>query len=121
MKYFESFTVRVRQKLSNLLSDQFDLTFDAWSTVDTHYVGIVASYSDNNENGYSTVILGLHHCISGEPISREALHILTKILEFHGKTVEKVTALIGDNWQPTDHCRDCLTVGSSAVPATVSN
>lgn len=52
MQYFESLRIRVEQKLSDFFYDRFALIFYGLSTVDTHYICIVASYSTTNKNGY---------------------------------------------------------------------
>lgn len=60
MKYQQNLTRVVEAKLSAMLPQKFALVFDGWSTSDTHYIAIIATFSSSEAKGYSSALLSFY-------------------------------------------------------------
>ena len=87
-----------RKKISHDLSDKFVLVIDGWTHGSTHFIGLFASYKDNNKNGYHTALLGLSPMMS-ETFFTAADHIelIQYVLNVFNKSLTNVVVIIGDD------------------------
>lgn len=98
MRYLPRLVALVEKKISNLLPNKFAIVFDGWTAGTTHYLGVFASFTAHNENGYSTRLLGFSPM--GDETTLDAdehVGYLSYVLELFGYSFENVVALIGDN------------------------
>lgn len=56
-KYMHALTKKVEETIRKLLPNKFALVFDGWSTNDTHYIALFATFPSSNELGYKHVLL----------------------------------------------------------------
>jgi len=97
-KYLVALTAHVESKIRSQLPDRIALVFDGWSSNDTHFVAVYATYSSESELGYNSVLLAFSPF--EDESSQDAIHHLdfTKwVLSNYGKSFANVIALIGDN------------------------
>ena len=50
-------TKKVEEEISRSLPEKFCILLDGWTHNSTHYVGVFASYSSTDANGYQTALL----------------------------------------------------------------
>lgn len=59
MKYLSKLSKVVEERITLQLPSKFSIVFDGWSAVDTHYISVFATFLENNERGYLTLLLGM--------------------------------------------------------------
>ena len=97
-KYMSLITERVEEKVRRKLPDKFALVFDGWTTTDYHYVAVFATFPVENNIGYEAVFLAFSPF--EDDSSQDAAHHLDYVkwvLNYFGKSLENVVAIIGDN------------------------
>lgn len=99
MKLMTGVTKLVEQRISASLPDIFALCFDGWSSGQTHYVALYATFPSSETGcGWDKVLLALSPM--GDETSQNAdehIQFIDRSLEFFGKSRSNVVALIGDN------------------------
>lgn len=98
MRYLPRLTELVEKKISNLLPQTFAIVFDGWTAGTTHYLGVFASFPQQDGTAYSTRLLGFSPI--GDEISlsaEEHIEYLRYVLELFQFTFENVICIIGDN------------------------
>ena len=93
----EKLTCQVEKKISHDLPDKFALVIDGWTYGSTHFIGLFALYT-YNQNGYHTALLGFSPMMS-ETFFTGADHVelIQYILSVFNKSLANVVAIIGDN------------------------
>ena len=99
MKGLLKLTIRVEQKIKELLPYVFALVFDGWSSHGTHFLTIFATWPDIQQtSGYSQAMLSFAPLSDEEHLDaqshKESMH---GILQFYGKDYSNVACIIGDN------------------------
>eukprot|EP00171_Calliarthron_tuberculosum_P021824 IDg21824t1 len=98
VRYLSKLSTRVEDRIRNLLPEKFALIFDGWTSSDTHFVAIFASFPVKSTNGYRTVLLSFSP-FEDEVSQNAKNHYLFAcfVLDLYGKSFNNVVALIGDN------------------------
>lgn len=52
MKYLNTLTEHVENKISQILPSQIALVFDGWTSGSTHYLAVFSSFPAQNDNGF---------------------------------------------------------------------
>lgn len=98
VKYLGLLTQRVESKIRAALPDLFSIAFDGWTEGGTHYLAIFAVVPANNENGYSTYLLGFSPFENEQSQDSEQHKLYTEyVLGLFGKDFKNVAAMSGDN------------------------
>ena len=97
-KYMTKLTNAVELKISASLPDKFALVFDGWSSKDTHYVSIFATYPSFCSSGYEKVLLGFSPLDDEEALNAENhVDFIKFVLGVFDKSMDNVVCLTGDN------------------------
>ena len=71
---------------------------DGWTKNSTHFVGVFASYSAANSQGYDSALLSFSPLFSETSFTaNDHYQFLEWLLSVSGKTMSDVIAIIGDN------------------------
>jgi hypothetical protein len=99
MKMMRLLTEKVKQKISDLLSELFALVFDGWTLGQTRYLAVFATFPDvKSESGYMKVLLAFSPMEEEESLNANAhVKFFEYVLQLYGKSWNNVAALIGDN------------------------
>lgn len=92
-------TGAVEEKIKKLLPNMFALVFDGWTLGQSHYLGVFATFPDEESTtGYKKVLLSFSPMTNEESFNA-ATHVeyFEFILGYYGKWWDNVAALIGDN------------------------
>ena len=87
-KYLQLLIEKVEERIKKLLPSKFALVFDGWTTSDTHYMAIFASFPFNNTKGFKTVILAFSPF--EDEVSHDRQHHLTFaefVTDLYGKSL----------------------------------
>lgn len=98
MLYLRRLTVCVEKTISTLLPEKFALVFDGWSSIDSHYMGMFATFPSDNKDGFKKLLLAFSP-FEDETSQNSDQHIqfCNFVLTLYNKTLDNVVALIGDN------------------------
>jgi len=97
-KYMNLLAEKVEKKLAEILPSKFALIFDGWTAGDTHYVALYASFSSNNDLGFSTALLSFAPLDTETSQSAKAHQkYIEYVLNLYGKSMSNVAAIVGDN------------------------
>jgi hypothetical protein len=95
-KYILSLTPHVEKMIEEDLPSQFALEFDGWTSGDTHYVALFASYMRNGV--HKETLLALAPLLDEECLGAEQhIDFIKATLELYKKALDNVVAFIGDN------------------------
>eukprot|EP00171_Calliarthron_tuberculosum_P004916 IDg4916t1 len=97
-KYVGKLVKIVEKSISQTLPSRFCIVFDGWSCVDTHYLGVFATFSGTNGTGFERVLLTFSPMGDETRLdAEEHKEFLTFTLSLYGKNWSNVVALVGDN------------------------
>ncbi len=94
----EKLTKIVEEKIRNILPHALAIVFDGWTTSDSHYITMYATFADDCTLGYKSVLLALSPFESEDSQSAENHYeFLLFVLELFGKSIENSVALVDEN------------------------
>ena len=97
-KYMHMVTKKVEEEIARSLPEKFCILLDGWTYNSTHYVGVFASYSSTDANGYQTALLTFSPLLSELSLTAlEHKNLLDFTLSIYGKNITNVIAICGDN------------------------
>ena len=86
------------EKKSHDLPDKFALVIDGWTHGSTHFIGLFASYTYNNQNGCHTALLGFSPMINKTSFTAaDHVEVIQYVLSVFNKSLANVVSIIGDN------------------------
>ena len=91
-------TKKVEAKIQDYLPETIAILIDGWSKGLVHFVCLFASFASDNANGYEWVMLVFAPILSETSFTaRDNYEFVLWVLQLHGKNLDNVTAIIGDN------------------------
>ena len=97
-KYMHLLTSHVEKRISHALPEKFGLVFDGWSSNDTHFVALFATYPSSRACGFDKVLLGFSPMGEEESLdSVSHVEYIEFVLSIFKKTLANVVAISGDN------------------------
>ena len=95
-KYMEIVTKEVKVEIKTKLPNRFVLVIDGWSKSSTHFVGVFASYSCENNSGYESALLSFSPLLTETSFNaRDHYDYLEWVLGLYNKTFENVVRICG--------------------------
>jgi len=89
-------TRRVERKITTTLPSVFAIIIDGWTKSSTHYVGVFASYLENDTRTH--VLLGFSPLLEETSLgASQHFEYLNFILNLYGKSFNNVVCIIADN------------------------
>lgn len=86
------------KKIEDTLPDRFCIVFDGWSSGDTHYLAIFATYPAETTDGYQTVLLTFSPMGDETKLdAEEQVKFIHKTLSFYKKGIDNIICVIADN------------------------
>jgi len=97
-KYLSLLTREVEAKIRSALPQKFCLVFDGWSHLQTHFLGVYATFPSRSPTGYSKILLGFSPFESEQSTNADAhIDYFEFVLKLFDKEFSNVTAIVGDN------------------------
>lgn len=98
LSYLQKMTTHAGKNIKNTLTERFSVFLDGWTTSNTHYVGLSATFTTESSDVFYKVFP------ANSPIERETSHnskehlyFLVFLLSLYDRTVNNLVTLIGDN------------------------
>ena len=93
-KYMELLTKKVEAKIKDYIPETIAILIDGWSKGSIHFVGLFASFTSDNANGYECVMLAFAQLLSETSFTaRDHYEFVSWVLQGYGKNLDNVTAI----------------------------
>ena len=108
-KYMHLLTKKVEQEIIKAMPEKIALIVDGWTSGSTHYLGVMASFCDMDQN-VEVPLLAFSPLIDETSQSAAQQYVFLEMtLSQYGKSMEdNVVALIADNCETNDYRKSTL-------------